>query len=418
MDILRFLTAGSVDDGKSTLIGRLLYDTDNILDDQLEAIERSNRKNEDGTINLAVFTDGLKAEREQGITIDVAYKYFSTEKRKFIIADTPGHIQYTRNMVTGASTANLAIILVDARKGLVEQTYRHSFIASLLGIPHVVVAINKMDLVDYDEAVYRKIVEDYRKFSSELRIRHVEFIPVSALKGDNIVSRSPNMVWYQGVSLLEFLEQVPLELKQDTNLENARFPVQWVIRPLSDRYHDYRGYAGKIGSGIFRKGDRVQVEPAGIPSTIKAIEVGNKEVDVAFAPMSAVIHLEDDIDVGRGDTLIKNDGKAYVTQEFEADICWMDTRPLNPDLKYIVQHNSKQTLCYIRDILYKVNVNTLEKVYTGAPLDLNDVGRVIVKTAEPLIVDLYDENRNNGSAIVIDERTNVTVGALMIRAVE
>ncbi|SEM50495.1 sulfate adenylyltransferase subunit 1 [bacterium A37T11] len=418
MDILRFLTAGSVDDGKSTLIGRLLYDTDNILEDQLEAIERSNRKNDDGSINLAVLTDGLKSEREQGITIDVAYKYFSTAKRKFIIADTPGHIQYTRNMVTGASTANLAIILVDARKGLVEQTHRHSFIASLLGIPHVVLAINKMDLVDYDQAVFDKIANDYRHFVEQLAIHQYTFIPVSALKGDNIASRSAEMPWYDGPSLLEFLEEVPLASKGDVNLENSRFPVQWVIRPHAEQYHDYRGYAGKITSGIFRIGDKVTVEPSGIPSHIKAIEVGGQKTEVAFAPMAAVLHLEDEIDVGRGDTLVKSDGQVYVTQTLEGDICWMDNRPLNPDLKYIIQHNSKQTLCYLRDVLYKVNVNSLEKNYTDTSLGLNDIGRVVIQTAEPLVVDLYEDNRSNGSAIIIDERSNVTVGAVMIRSAE
>jgi len=414
MDILKFITAGSVDDGKSTLIGRLLYDSESILLDQLEALHRSNRKNDDGSIDLAILTDGLKAEREQGITIDVAYKYFQTEKRKFIIADTPGHIQYTRNMVTGASNANLAIILIDARKGVIEQTIRHSFLVSLLGIPQVVVSINKMDMVDYSEDVYNNIVKDYKALAGKVGLKNVHYIPVSALKGDNIVNESLNMSWYKGDSLLHFLETVNVVV--DDSKAHARFPVQWVVRPQTDELHDYRGYAGRVSSGSFKVNDQITVLPSGFSSTIEKIELLDKEPTEAFAGMSVTIHLKDEIDISRGDVLVNTSYKPQVSQLIEADLCWMDTRALDTSLTYFVQHNSKVTRCRIQEILYKVNINTLEKEY-NEDFKLNDIGRIVIKTAEPLAFDLYQENKANGGAIIIDSRTNVTVGALMFRNV-
>jgi len=414
MDILKFITAGSVDDGKSTLIGRLLYDSESILADQLEALHRSNRKNDDGSIDLAILTDGLKAEREQGITIDVAYKYFQTEKRKFIIADTPGHIQYTRNMVTGASNANLAIILIDARKGVIEQTIRHSYLVSLLGIQQVVVCINKMDMVDYSEAVYETIVNDYKALSYKVGLKNVKYIPVSALKGDNIVHPSANIKWYEGESLLHFLENV--EIVVDDSTAHARFPVQWVVRPQTDELHDYRGYAGRVSSGSFKVNDKITVLPSGFHSTIEKIELLDEEPAEAFAGMSVTMHLKDEIDISRGDILVNSAYQPEVSQLIEADICWMDTRALDTSLTYFIQHNSKVTRCRIQETLYKVNINTLEKVY-NEDFKLNDIGRIIIKTAEPLAFDLYQDNKANGGAIIIDSRTNVTVGALMLRAV-
>jgi sulfate adenylyltransferase subunit 1 len=414
MDILKFITAGSVDDGKSTLIGRLLYDSESILLDQLEALHRSNRKNDDGTIDLAILTDGLKAEREQGITIDVAYKYFQTEKRKFIIADTPGHIQYTRNMVTGASNANLAIILIDARKGVIEQTIRHSFIVSLLGIQEVVVCINKMDMVNYSEDVYNKIVEDYKVLANKVGIKNVNYIPVSALKGDNIVNKSSNMNWYSGGSLLHLLETI--EIKIDDSKAHARFPVQWVIRPQTAELHDYRGYAGRVSSGSFKVNDRITVLPSGFSSAIEKIELLDEHLNEAFAGMSVTIHLKDEIDISRGDVLVNSSLLPHVSQLIEADLCWMDTRPLDTAQTYFIQHNSKVTRCRIQEILYKVNINTLEKEF-NEDFMLNDIGRIAIKTAEPLAFDLYHDNKANGSAIIIDSRTNVTVGALMLSAV-
>jgi sulfate adenylyltransferase subunit 1 len=414
MDILKFLTAGSVDDGKSTLIGRLLYDSDSILLDQLEALQSSNRKNDDGTIDLAILTDGLKAEREQGITIDVAYKYFQTEKRKFIIADTPGHIQYTRNMVTGASNANLAIILVDARKGVIEQTIRHSFLVSLLGIQQVVLAINKMDMVDYSEEVYNKIVEDYKVLAGKVGLKNVHYLPVSALKGDNIVNNSTNMPWYSGESLLHFLETV--ELNIDNSTEHARFPVQWVVRPQTDELHDYRGYAGRVSSGSFKVNDKVTVLPSGFTSTISKIEVFDKEPAEATAGMSITMHLADEIDISRGDLLVNSNYQPQVSQLIEADLCWMDTRALDTTHTYFIQHNSKVTRCKIQETLYKVNINTLEKEQSD-DFKLNDIGRIIIKTADPLAFDHYEDNKANGGAIIIDSRTNVTVGAVMLRNV-
>src|SRR5882757_5403265 len=361
MDILKFLTAGSVDDGKSTLIGRLLYDSGAILVDQLEALQASNRKNDDGTIDLAILTDGLKAEREQGITIDVAYKYFQTDKRKFIIADTPGHIQYTRNMVTGASNANLAIILVDARKGVIEQTIRHSYLVSLLGIQQVVVCINKMDMVEYSEAIYETIVNDYKALAYKVGLTNVKYIPVSALKGDNIVHASSNMKWYEGQSLLPFLETI--ELKVDDSTEHSRFPVQWVVRPQTEELHDYRGYAGRVSSGSFKVNDKVTVLPSGFHSTIEKIELLDEEPDEAIAGMSVTIHLKDEIDISRGDLLVNSSYQPEVSQLIEADLCWMDTRALDTTHTYFIQHNSKVTRCRIQEILYKVDINTLEKNY-------------------------------------------------------
>jgi len=412
MDILKFITAGSVDDGKSTLIGRLLYDSESILLDQLEALHRSNRKNDDGSIDLAILTDGLKAEREQGITIDVAYKYFQTDKRKFIIADTPGHIQYTRNMVTGASNANLAIILIDARKGVIEQTIRHSFLVSLLGIPQVVACVNKMDMVDFSEAAYNQIVKDYKALAVKVGLKNVHYIPVSALKGDNIVYPSLNMNWYKGDSLLHFLETINIEI--DDSKAHARFPVQWVVRPQTDELHDYRGYAGRVSSGSFKVNDQITVLPSGFNSSIKKIEQLEKETEEAVAGMSVTIHLKDEIDISRGDVLVNSNYLPEVSQLIEADLCWMDTRALDTSLTYFVQHNSKVTRCRIQEVLYKVNINTLEKEYSE-DFKLNDIGRVVIKTAEPLAFDFYQNNKANGGAIIIDSRTNVTVGALMFR---
>jgi len=413
MEILKFLTAGSVDDGKSTLIGRLLYDSESILVDQLEALHQSNRKNDDGTIDLAILTDGLKAEREQGITIDVAYKYFQTDKRKFIIADTPGHTQYTRNMVTGASNANLAIILIDARKGVIEQTIRHSFLVSLLGLPQVVVAINKMDMVDFSEEVYNDIVKKYQELAAKVGIKNIAYIPISALKGDNVVYKSLNMPWYGGKSLLDYLETV--EITIDDAVAHARFPVQWVIRPQTDELHDYRGYAGRISSGSFSVGDKVTVLPSGFNSTVSKIELFDQTPQEAFAGMSVVIHLDDEIDISRGDTLVNTDYQPQLSQQIEADLCWMDTRALDTSHTYFIQHNSKVTRCRIQEVLHKVNINTLEKEF-DEEFKLNDIGRIVIKTADALAFDPYELNKANGGAILIDSRTNVTVGALMLRS--
>ncbi|AYD48573.1 sulfate adenylyltransferase subunit 1 [Arachidicoccus soli] len=413
MDLLRFLTAGSVDDGKSTLIGRLLYDSKNILIDQLDAIERSSKARNDGSVDLALLTDGLRAEREQGITIDVAYKYFSTPKRKFIIADTPGHIQYTRNMVTGASNADLIIILVDARNGVAEQTRRHSLIASLLNIPHVVVAINKMDLVGYSETVYQEIVADYEKVSAALNLSNVQYIPISALDGDNIVDVSEKMHWYRGPALLEFLENV--EVEDHINHTHARFPVQYVIRPQTEELHDYRGYAGKIESGVYKKGDKVKIFPSGAEATIKAIEVSNKEVKEAFAPQSAVIHLEEDVDISRGDTIVKIDEALQVSQDVDAIVCWMDEKPLTVGRKYFLQHNSSVVPAVVKEIKYRLNVNKLEKEYDVDAAVLNEVVEVRLKTASALAYDSYNFLRENGGAILIDQTSLVTVGAVLLQ---
>ncbi len=413
MDLLRFITAGSVDDGKSTLIGRLLFDSKSIMIDQLEAIEKQSRNKEDGEIDLALLTDGLRAEREQGITIDVAYKYFSTPKRKFIIADAPGHVQYTRNMVTGASNSDLAIILIDARNGVVEQTRRHSIIASLLNIPHIVVAINKMDLVNYSQDIYNNIVIDYSEVAKSLGLKDVEYIPISALNGGNIVEKSTNFPWYEGESLLHILENV--EVHDDINLTDARFPVQYVIRPQTPELHDYRGYAGKIISGIYKKGDAVTVQPAGLQSRIKAIEIGGKEIDEAFAPQSVVLHLEDDIDVSRGDVIVKKEHTPQVDNELEVLLCWMGNKPLITGNKYLLQVNSRVVKSVVKDIEYKLDVNSLQKEFGPAAAGLNDIVKARIKTASPVVFDSYKNLRENGGAILIDETSHVTVGACMIQ---
>ena len=413
MDILRFITAGSVDDGKSTLIGRLLYDSKNILIDQLEQLEKQSKNKEAGEIDLAYLTDGLRAEREQGITIDVAYRYFSTPKRKFIIADAPGHVQYTRNMITGASNANLIIILIDARQGVVEQTRRHSIIASLLNIRHIIVAINKMDLVNYSHDVFNNIVIDYAEVVKSLGLTDVHYIPVSALQGDNIVDKSEKMSWYEGESLLHFLENV--EIQQDINLTDARFPVQYVIRPQTEELHDYRGYAGKIISGAYKKGDKVVVLPSGVSSKVKSVEIGGQEVEEVFAPQSAVIQLEDDIDISRGDVIVKQNDLPQISNEFEALLCWMDNKPLVAGNKYYLQLNSRLVRSIVREVEYKLNVNTLEKEYAPASVGLNDIVKVTIKTASDVAFDPYKKLQSNGGAILIDETSNVTVGACMIQ---
>ncbi len=413
MDILRFITAGSVDDGKSTLIGRLLYDSKSILADQLEALEKQSKNKENGAIDLALLTDGLRAEREQGITIDVAYKYFSTPKRKFIIADAPGHIQYTRNMVTGASNSECIIILVDARNGVVEQTRRHSIIASLLKIPHVIVAINKMDLVNYAQDVYNNIVIEYAKVAASLGLKDVTYIPISALDGDNIVEKSNRLPWYEGNALLQVLENI--EVQRDINLSQARFPVQYVVRPQTDDLHDYRGYAGKITSGIYKKGDDVTVLPSGFTSTIQAIEVAGQEVEEAFAPQSVILHLADDIDVSRGDVIVKSSDQPQLQNEFEVLLCWMDTKPLTTGSKYFLQHNSRLVKAVIKDIDYRLDVNTLEHQPSPEQAALNDVIKVTIKTAEPIAFDSYSKVRTNGGAILIDQTSYLTVGACMIQ---
>jgi len=413
MDILRFITAGSVDDGKSTLIGRLLYDSKSILIDQLAAIEKQSKNKSNGEIDLALLTDGLRAEREQGITIDVAYKYFSTPKRKFIIADAPGHIQYTRNMVTGASNSELAIILVDARNGVVEQTRRHSVIASLLNIPHIVVAINKMDLVNNSEDVYHNIVIDYQQVAVSLGLKDVKYIPISALNGDNIVEKSPNFPWYEGESLLHHLENIKLD--SDINLTDARFSVQYVIRPQTEELHDYRGYAGKVISGIYKKGDKVVVLPSGVESRIKEIEIGGQQIDEAYALQSVVLHLEDDIDVSRGDMIVPVNNQPQISQEFEAMLCWMDNKPLKPGNKYFLQINSRLVRSVVKEIEYKLDVNTLQEIDSPEKAVLNDIIKVKIKTATPVAFDSYKTLRQNGGAILIDETSCVTVGACMIQ---
>ena len=414
MDLLKFITAGSVDDGKSTLIGRLLYDSKSILADQLEAIEKQSKNKQDGEIDLALLTDGLRAEREQGITIDVAYKYFSTPKRKFIIADAPGHIQYTRNMVTGASNSDLVVILVDARQGVVEQTRRHSIIASLLAIPHVVVAINKMDLVNYSEDTYNNIVIDYALIAEKLGLKDITYIPISALLGDNIVEPSTKMDWYDGPSLLDILEKV--ELDHDIDLAHPRFPVQYVIRPQSEALHDYRGYAGKIISGVYKVGDAVTVLPSGRESRISKIELAGQPVEEAFAPQSVILHLADDVDISRGDVIVLSDNQPQLNNELDVLLCWMDDKkPLLEGGKYLLQLNSTRVRSIVKEISYKVDVNTLEQLAPEGSIKLNDVVRATIKTAVPLAYDTYTKLRTNGGAIIIDETSNVTVGACMIQ---
>lgn len=413
MDLLRFITAGSVDDGKSTLIGRLLYDSKNIMVDQLEVLEKQTKNKAAGSIDLALLTDGLRAEREQGITIDVAYRYFTTPKRKFIIADAPGHVQYTRNMITGASNASLIIILIDARQGVVEQTRRHSIIASLLNIPQVVVAINKMDLADYSEDVYNNIVIDYAKVATQLGLKNVTYIPISALNGDNIVEPSANMDWYEGQSLLGFLEEVETEVDNDT--DQARFQVQFVIRPQTEALHDYRGYAGKVLSGVYKTGDAVKVLPAGIDSTITTIEVGGKIVDEAFAGQPVVLQLKDDIDISRGDTIVKKEQEPTVTNEIEVLLCWLGDKPLQVGNKYYLQHNSRLVRTVVKEIEYKLDVNTLTRESVEGGVKLNEVVKAIIKTASPLVFDAYKTLPANGSAILIDETSNSTVAAVLLQ---
>ncbi len=410
--LLRFTTAGSVDDGKSTLIGRLLYDSKSIFEDQLEAIESTSQKKGHEGVDLALFTDGLKDEREQGITIDVAYRYFTTPKRKFIIADTPGHIQYTRNMVTGASTANAAIILVDARHGVIEQTKRHSFIASLLQIPHLVVCINKMDLVDFKEEAYNKIVKQFQDFSSKLLVKDVRFIPISALLGDNVVNRSENMSWYNGAPLLHTLETI--HISSDFNSVDARFPVQTVLRPQRDGFIDYRGYAGRISSGIFRPGDEVTVMPSGFTSKVKTVEGAKGELEEAYAPMSISMTLEDDIDISRGDMIVRSNNKPEPAQDLEVMLCWMNNAPAKPRAKYTVRHTTNEQTAMIKEVIYKIDIETLGRNLEDKEMGMNDICKVRIRTTKPLMIDSYRENRATGSLILIDESTNETVAAGMI----
>ena len=412
MELLRFTTAGSVDDGKSTLIGRLLYDSKSIFEDQLEVLEETSQRRGEEGINLALLTDGLRAEREQGITIDVAYRYFATPKRKFIIADTPGHIQYTRNMVTGASTANLAILLVDARRGVVEQSCRHAFIASLLQIPHIVVCINKMDLVDYKEEAYNKIKEDFKAFSSKLEIPDIHFVPLSALHGDNVVDRSTNMDWYEGSTLLHLLENV--HIGSDHNHVDCRFPVQYVVRPQSKEYPDYRGYAGRIAGGVFKPGDVVMVLPSGFTSKIKSIDTMDGSVAEAFAPMSVCMTLEDEIDISRGDMIVRENNSPKTEQDLDIMVCWMNEKKMIPRGKYSIKHTSKDARCIVKEVKYKMNINNLHRIEDDKEVGLNDIARISIRTTAPLFFDEYRRNRNTGSVILIDEATNETVAAGMI----
>ena len=412
MELLRFTTAGSVDDGKSTLIGRLLYDSKSIFIDQYEAIVATSKRKGDDYVNLALLTDGLRAEREQGITIDVAYRYFATPKRKFIIADTPGHIQYTRNMVTGASTANLALILVDARKGLLEQTQRHTFIAALLGIPHIVFCINKMDLVDYSQEVYDKIRDDIEGFTSNLDVKDIQFMPVSALIGDNVVHKSKKMKWYQGATLMYLLETI--HIGSDHNHIDCRFPVQTVIRPQNNAYHDYRGYAGRIAGGIFKPGDEVLVLPSGFSTKIKAINNFEGELQEAYAPMSVSMQLEDELDISRGDMIVREHNQPHMEQDIELMICWMSQKKIVQNGKYIVKHITNDVKCIVKEINYKVNINTLHRIEEDKEIGMNDIARIRIRTTRPLLYDRYTRNRITGSLVLIDEGTNETVGAGMI----
>jgi sulfate adenylyltransferase subunit 1 len=412
-ELLRFTTAGSVDDGKSTLIGRLLYDSKAIFQDQYEQVKETSARRGEEEVNLALLTDGLKSEREQGITIDVAYRYFSTPKRKFIIADTPGHIQYTRNMVTGASTANVALILVDARNGVVEQTRRHAIIASLLQIPHILVCINKMDLVDYQEEAYQQIQEDFEQFASKLDVKDVSFIPISALKGDNVVNRSKNMDWYEGSTLIYYLENV--HIASDFNFIDARFPVQYVIRPNTDEYHDYRGYAGRVAGGIFKKGDEVTLLPTGFSSKIAKIDTYDGELEEAFPPQSVTILLEDDLDLSRGDMIVRTNNQPEVTQDIDLMVCWFNEKPLQPRGKYALMHTTQDEVrCIVKEILYKMDINSLHRDQEDRTIRMNDIARVRIRTTKPLFVDPYRQNRLTGSLIFIDEQTNETVGAGMV----
>jgi len=412
MELLRFTTAGSVDDGKSTLIGRLLFDSKAIFEDQMEALELASQHRGEEQVNLALLTDGLRAEREQGITIDVAYRYFATPKRKFIIADTPGHVQYTRNMVTGASTANLAIILVDARNGVLEQTIRHSYIATLLGIPHIAICINKMDLVDYKEEVYETIIKQFEPFKKYLNIEDVRFIPISALKGDNVVTGSKNMDWYEGPTLLELLETI--DITSDEDFDNKRFPVQYVVRPQRDEFHDYRSYAGRIAGGVFKPGDKVTVLPGGQETTLRSIDVMEEELEYAFPPQSVAFRLADDIDISRGDMIVDAHDKPQVGQEIEMMVCWLGEKPMTLGGKYTVRHTTAELRCIIRDVKYKVDINTLDKLEGDKDVALNEIACLKIKTSKPIFYDPYKENRITGSISIIDEGTNNTVGAGMI----
>lgn len=413
MDILRFATAGSVDDGKSTLIGRLLYDTKSVLQDQLESVERFSRDRGDEYVDLALLTDGLRAEREQGITIDVAYRYFSTPKRNFIIADTPGHIQYTRNMVTGASTADLALVLIDARKGILEQSRRHAFLATLLQVPHLVLCVNKMDLVDYSQEVFDRIHAEFTDFATKLRVPDLTVIPVSALAGDNVVTRSQNMPWYEGSSLLHHLENV--HVASDRNLIDARFPVQYVIRPQSGSNRDYRGYAGQVAGGVFKTGDEVMVMPSGFTSRISSIETADGPIPQAFPPMSVTIRLEDEIDISRGDMICRPNNAPTPTQDVDAMICWMDeTTTLQPRKKYVIKHTTRLARTVVKDVQYSLDVNTLHRNQDADQLALNEIGRVRLRVTQPLLADPYRENRTTGGFILIDEATNRTVAAGMV----
>lgn len=412
MQLLRFTTAGSVDDGKSTLIGRLLYDSKSIFEDQLEAVEEASRSRGNEEVNLALLTDGLRAEREQGITIDVAYRYFATPKRKFIIADTPGHIQYTRNMVTGASTADLAVILVDARHGIMEQTVRHSYIASLLAIKEVVVCVNKMDLVDFSQEVFDKIVADYKEMSSSIEIGNVTFIPISAKLGDNVVNKSENMPWYTGKALLDFLETVQLPVESE---DSMRLQVQYVVRPISDKFPDFRGYAGRLAEGSIKKGDKIKVYPSEMTSSVTGVYLGEKELESAVSPESVDITLSDDIDISRGDVIVAVDGKQpHMEQDVLLNVCWFRNSPMQQGKKYVIRHATQQTLGIIKEIEYKIDINTREKEYGVDKLIMNDIARVRIKTADPLIFDYYKDNRTMGSLIFIEEGSNDTVGAGMI----
>ncbi len=410
--LLRFTTAGSVDDGKSTLIGRLLYDSKAIFEDQLEAVENTSRRKGHAGVDLALFTDGLRDEREQGITIDVAYRYFTTPKRKFIIADTPGHIQYTRNMVTGASTANAALILIDARHGVIEQTKRHAFIASLLQIPHIIVCVNKMDLVDYSEEVYENIVHQFEGFSSKLYVKDIQFLPISALDGDNVVNRSTNMDWYQGAPLLHTLET--MHISSDINKIDARFPVQTVLRPQREGFIDYRGYAGRVASGIFRPGDDVVILPSGFTSKIKSIDTMDGSLEEVFAPMSVAITLEDDIDISRGDMIVKENNQPKALQEFDAMLCWLNNGPARERAKYTIVHTSNEQKAMITEVVYKININTYAREEEDKELKMNDIARISLRTTRPLMVDEYRDNRFTGSFILIDDATHETVAAGMI----
>jgi bifunctional enzyme CysN/CysC len=416
MDILRFATAGSVDDGKSTLIGRLLFDSKAIFEDQLASVERTSRdRGEEGT-NLALLTDGLRAEREQGITIDVAYRYFATPRRKFIIADTPGHIQYTRNMVTGASTADLAIVLVDARNGLTEQSRRHAFLTTLLRVPHLVLAVNKMDLVGYDQQVFEQICEEFAKFATKLEIPDLTFIPISALNGDNVVDRSANMPWYDGPSLLHHLEH--LHIASDRNLIDVRFPVQYVIRPHASsdpELHDYRGYAGQVAGGVLKPGDEVLHMPSGFTTRIKKIELAGQEVEEAFPPMSVTLLLDDDVDISRGDLICRPNNRPAAAQDIEGMVCWMSAdRPLAPRSRLIVKHTTRTVKAIVTDLHYRIDVNTLHRDENATQLGLNEIGRVRLRLTQPIFADPYSRNRLTGGMILIDEATNTTVGTVMI----